>query len=84
MGSFRAYLERWVATPACMLEVGVGSGALAAQLRERGHVATAIDPEATGGLDQREAGACGERRGVPGTPAQWSTFSLSFHRADPG
>lgn len=49
MESFVAYLERWVATPARALEVGAGSGALAAQLAQRGHAVTAIDPDATDG-----------------------------------
>lgn len=49
MESFGAYLERWVAMPARVLEVGAGAGALAAELRRQGHAVTAIDPDATGG-----------------------------------
>lgn len=55
MESFAVYLERWVATPGRVLEVGAGSGALAAQLRDRGHAVTAIDPDATGGTGVQPA-----------------------------
>lgn len=51
MEPFAAYVHRWVPARSRLLEVGAGSGQLAAELGRQGHEVVAIDPDPAAGSD---------------------------------